>query len=64
MKPVLTPNQCCSMRAQLGWSQVRLAEEACVARSTIEKFEIGQLSGAFTTPGIKRTLLQAGAILP
>ena len=37
----MTPQQLKSLRASLGWSQTRLAEELGVARNTVTRWEMG-----------------------
>jgi predicted transcriptional regulator len=58
----LTPEQCRSARAWLGWSQVELAERAKVGQSTVKDFENGKRTPIQATLGAMRTVLEAEGI--
>ena len=58
----LTPEQCRSARAWLGWSQGELAEKAKVGQSTVKDFESGKRTPIQATLAAVRTVLEAEGI--
>lgn len=58
----LTPEQCRSARAWLGWSQAELAERAKVGQSTVKDFEAGKRTPIQATLGAMRAVLEAEGI--
>lgn len=59
IKPALTPTECKAMRKQLGWTQLRLSQEAHVSYSSVKKFETGVSSGRLVTHHMKRAMERA-----
>jgi len=58
----LTPEQCRSARAWLGWSQAELAERAKVGQSTVKDFESGKRTPIQATLGAMRAVLEKEGI--
>ena len=58
----LTPEQCRSARAWLGWSQAELAERAKVGQSTVKDFEGGKRAPIQATLAAMRVVLEAEGI--
>jgi ribosome-binding protein aMBF1 (putative translation factor) len=58
----LTPAQCRSARAWLGWSQVELAEAAKVGQSTVKDFESGKRKPIENNLEAIRSALEAAGI--
>lgn len=52
----MTPAQLKTLRASLGWSQQRLAEEICVDRNTVNRWEMGIRRISPMTAKLLRTL--------
>jgi transcriptional regulator with XRE-family HTH domain len=55
----LTPEQCRSARAWLGWSQDELAKAAKVGQSTVKDFENGKRTPIQSTLGAIQAVLEA-----
>jgi len=58
----LTPEQCRSARAWLGWSQAELAERAKVGQSTVKDFESGKRTPIQATLAAMRVVLETEGI--
>lgn len=58
----LSPEQCRSARAWLGWSQTELAEKAKVGQSTVKDFESGKRTPIQATLAAMRAVLEAEGI--
>lgn len=52
----MTPAQLKSLRAALGWSQQRLADEMGVARNTVNRWEMGERRITAMAEKLLRTL--------
>jgi ribosome-binding protein aMBF1 (putative translation factor) len=58
----MTPLQCATTRARLGWGVRRLAVEAEVAPSTVNRFEVGRHTPTRATLAAMQRALEAAGV--